>query len=191
MSAGRPLELRTERLALRRWREDDLEPFAALNADAETMRYFPSTLSRSESDALVRRVEDHFEKHGWGLFAVEVPGVTPFVGFVGLWPVDFFEVSLAPAVEIGWRLDKQWWGRGYATEAASAVLCFAFKDLGFDEIVSFTTVSNEPSQRVMQRIGMTTDPSEAFEHPRVPEGNPLRPHVLYRISRTQWEENQP
>ena len=182
----RALELRTDRLVLRRWRDEDLAPFAALNGDPETMSYFPATLSREESDALVQRVERHFEKEGFGLFAVEVPGVTPFIGFVGLWPVDF----LVPAVEIGWRLEKQWWGNGYATEAARSVLAFAFSELGLDEIVSFTTEHNVASQRVMQRIGMTNDPNDNFEHPRIAPDHPLRPHVLYRITRATWEEAQ-
>jgi RimJ/RimL family protein N-acetyltransferase len=186
----RALELRTDRLVLRRWREEDLAPFAALNGDPETMRHFPATLSRDESDALVHRVERHFEKAGYGLFAVEVPGVTPFIGFVGLWPVDFFEISFAPAVEIGWRLDKQWWGNGYATEGAAEVLRFAFSELGLDEVVSFTAEHNVASQRVMQRIGMTNEPADNFEHPRIALGHPLRPHVLYRITRTRWEEAQ-
>jgi RimJ/RimL family protein N-acetyltransferase len=166
------------RVVLRQWREDDREPFARLNADPETMRYFPSTMSREESDAMVDRVSEMIAERGWGLWAVEVPGVAPFVGFVGLNVPRF----MPDAVEVGWRLLKEHWGNGYATEAAGEALRYGFEELGLDEIVSFTTVSNTPSRRVMERIGMTHDPSRDFDHPNVPEG-PLKRHVLYAIRR--------
>jgi RimJ/RimL family protein N-acetyltransferase len=166
------------RVVLRQWREADREPFARLNADPETMRYFPSTMSREESDAMVDRVSEMIAERGWGLWAVEVPGVAPFVGFVGLNVPRF----MPDAVEVGWRLLKEHWGNGYATEAAGEALRYGFEELGLDEIVSFTTVSNTPSRRVMERIGMTHDPSRDFDHPNVPEG-PLKRHVLYAIRR--------
>ena len=173
-------ELRTERLLLRGWRDADLEPFAALNGDPETMRYFPAPLTREESDALAARARAQIEAEGWGLWAVEVPGVADFAGFVGL-AIPSFEASFTPAVEVGWRLAREHWGKGYATEAARAAVAHGFGELGLDEIVSFTLRLNEPSIRVMERIGMTRDPAEDFDHPRVPVGHPLRPHVLYRL----------
>lgn len=172
-------ELRTERLILRQWRESDREPFAELNGDPETMRFFPAPLTREESDALVDRASRHIEEHGWGLWAVEVAGGAPFVGFVGLARPRF-----APElVEIGWRLHREHWGYGYATEAALEALRLGFEDLALDEIVSFTTVANEPSRRVMERIGMTHAPSRDFDHPNVPDGHPLQRHVFYAVSR--------
>ena len=173
-------ELRTERLLLRQWRDDDLEPFAALNGDAETMRYFPAPLTRAESDGLARRAREQIEAEGWGLWAVEVEGGAPFVGFVGLGRPSF-EAHFTPAVEVGWSLAREHWGHGYATEAGRAALRYGFDELGLAEIVSITSRLNEPSRRVMERLGMERDPADDFEHPRVPEGHPLRPHVLYRL----------
>ncbi len=170
-------ELRTERLLLRQWRDSDREPFAELNADPETMRYFPATIAREESDAFVDRVSELIAERGWGLWAVEVVGGSPFVGFVGL-NVTRFE-PLVGAVEIGWRLRREHWGKGYATEAAREALRFGFEELGLEEIVSFTSVENTPSRRVMERIGMTRDPSRDFDHPGIPAGHPLQRHVLY------------
>jgi ribosomal-protein-alanine N-acetyltransferase len=178
-------EIRTERLLLRQWRGEDLVPFAELNADAETMRFFPSQQSRAESDALAERARRQIEAEGWGLWAVEVAGGARFIGFVGL-ARPSFEEHFTPAVEVGWRLARAHWGRGYATEAARAAVAFGFEELALDEIVSFTSPLNEPSWRVMERLGMTHDPADDFEHPRVPAGHPLRLHVLYRLSRTAW-----
>lgn len=176
-----PPELRTERLVLRAWRPEDRAPFAALNADPQVMRYFPGTLHRSASDAFADRIEALMAEQGWGLWAVEVPGHEPFLGFIGLMR-QTFPAHFTPAVEIGWRLARPAWGRGYAPEGARAVLEHAFDDLGMEEIVSMTTTSNAPSRRVMEKIGMTHDPAEDFDHPNVPSG-PLRRHVLYRIQR--------
>ncbi|GAA4574338.1 GNAT family N-acetyltransferase [Planotetraspora kaengkrachanensis] len=173
--------LETERLSLRRWREGDLEPFAALNADPVVMEHFPAALSRDESDALARRIEAGFEEHGFGLWAVEADGT--FLGFTGL-SVPRFTAAFTPCVEIGWRLARHAWGYGYATEAASAVLDDAFGRLGLPEVVSFTAVGNLRSQAVMRRIGMSRDPAEDFDHPALAEDSPLRRHVLYRIGRT-------
>jgi RimJ/RimL family protein N-acetyltransferase len=178
-------ELRTERLLLRQWRDDDLEPFAALNADPETMRYFPAPIARAESKAFADRAARQIEAEGWGLWAVEVAGGTSFIGFVGL-ARPSFEAEFTPAVEVGWRLARAYWGRGYATEAGRAALGYGFDELGLEEIVSFTSGLNEPSWRVMERLGMRRDELGDFEHPRVPAGHPLRPHVLYRLSRDAW-----
>jgi RimJ/RimL family protein N-acetyltransferase len=175
------VELATERLRLRRWQARDRAPFAAMNADAEVMRHFPAPLSRTESDAFVDRIEDGFEANGWGLWAVEPRDGTDLIGFTGLARVDF-DAPFAPAVEIGWRLARPAWGGGYATEAARAVAELAFGELGLDELVSFTAVANARSRAVMQRLGMTHDPAEDFDHPRVPEGHAARRHVLYRLA---------
>lgn len=174
-------ELRTKRLILRQWWDGDREPFAELNGDPETMRYFVSTLTREESDAMVDWASGLIDERGWGLWAVEVPGVAPFVGFVGLNIPSFGQ----DVVEIGWRLRREHWGNGYATEAAREALRFGFEELALDEIVAFTAVQNEPSRRVMERIGMTHDPSRDFDHPRVPDGHPLKGHVLYAIASSQ------
>jgi RimJ/RimL family protein N-acetyltransferase len=172
--------IHTERLTLRGWRDSDREPFAALNDDAETMRYFPATLDREASDAFADRVQAHLEEFDWGLWAVDLDG--EFLGYTGL-ATPGFEAPFMPATEIGWRFRRKFWGNGYATEAARAVVEAGFGRLGLDEIVSFTTVTNVPSRRVMERLGMTHDAAEDFEHPRVPDGHPLRPHVLYRLRR--------
>ena len=176
-------ELRTSRTLLRAWRDEDLAPFARLNADPEVMRWFPSVLTTETSDALVTRIRARLAEDGWGLWALEVPGVSTFCGFVGLSRVPF-EASFTPAVEIGWRLDQPWWGKGYASEAASACVDFAFATLGLPEIVSFTTTLNTRSRAVMERLGMQHDPAGDFEHPGVPQGSPVRPHVLYRLKRS-------
>jgi RimJ/RimL family protein N-acetyltransferase len=173
-------EVRTERLVLRRWCDADRAPFAAMNADPVVMEFLPNPLTRRESDEFVDRIERAFEAHGWGLWAVEVVEHGGFAGFVGLWPADF-DADFTPAVEIGWRLDARFWGQGYAPEAARAALEFGFEQVGLGEIVSFTAVINERSQRVMQKIGMTRDPNEDFDHPRLTNGHRLRRHVLYRI----------
>jgi 3-dehydroquinate dehydratase / shikimate dehydrogenase len=181
-------ELKTSRTLLRAWHDEDLEPFARLNADHEVMRWFPSVLTRESSDMLASRIRTRLADDGWGLWALEVPGVSRFCGFVGLSRVPF-EASFTPAVEIGWRLDQPWWGRGYATEAASACVEFAFGALGLDEIVSFTTTRNNRSRAVMERLGMRHDPTGDFDHPGIPAGNPVRPHVLYRLTRDGSKES--
>lgn len=175
-------ELRTERTILRDWRDGDLAPFAGLNSDPEVMRYFPSTLTAQMSDAMVVRIRTRLAEDGWGLWALEVPGVSDFCGFVGLARVPF-DAPFTPAVEIGWRLDRPYWGHGYASEAARACLEFAFGVLDLDEVVSFTSASNERSQAVMRRIGMTRDGVDDFDHPNLPADSPLKRHVLYRLRR--------
>jgi RimJ/RimL family protein N-acetyltransferase len=171
--------LRTARLRLRPWTNTDRAPFAALNADPVVMEHFPGVLSRAESDAQADRIAAHFAQHGFGLWAVEVPGVAAFIGYVGL-AIPRFETAFTPCVEIGWRLARAFWGAGYATEAAKATLAFGFETLRLPEIVSFTVPGNLRSRGVMERLGMTHDPREDFEHPLVPVGHPLRRHVLYR-----------
>lgn len=177
--------LRTDRLVLRGWRDSDREPFAAMNADPRVMEHFPGTMTRAESDAHADRIDEHFAEHGFGLWAVEVPGGAEFIGFVGL-NVPRFEASFTPAVEVGWRLTPSAWGRGYATEAARESLRFGFEDAGLSEIVSFTAPVNERSQAVMRRLGMSHDPAEDFDHPALPPGHRLRRHVLYRLRREDW-----
>ena len=172
--------LETPRLLLRPWSPSDLEPFARLNADSRVMEHLQGVLSREQSDALAARITAHFTERGFGLWALEVPGVAPFVGFVGL-SVPSFEASFTPCVEVAWRLATEHWGRGYATEAARAALAFGFERLALDEIVSFTVPANQRSRALMERIGMTRDPAEDFEHPSLPPEHPLRQHVLYRI----------
>lgn len=182
-------ELETARLRLRRWRDDDRMPFAALNADPVVMEHFPSTLSRAESDALVDRIENGFEERRWGLWAAEAREPSVFVGFVGLNPATF-DAPFTPAIEIGWRLGREHWGHGYATEGARAALDFGFDELALDEIVSFTTHANMRSRRVMERLGMHHDPANDFDNPNVPVGHPIRPHVLYRLDRISWQRRQ-
>ncbi len=177
--------MRTQRLLLRRWRDSDREPFAALGADSAVMEHFPSMLTRAESDALVERIEAGFDEHGYGLWAVEAEGA--FVGFVGLQWVSF-EAHFTPALEIGWRLARPAWGHGYATEAAVAARDFAFTEAGLDEIVSFTTSRNLRSQAVMRRIGLAHDPADDFDHPKLPADHPMVRHVLYRLSRDGWHQ---
>jgi ribosomal-protein-alanine N-acetyltransferase len=179
-------ELRTHRLLLRQWRDLDLEPFAALNADPDTMRFFTSTLTRAESDGLADAAREALCRRGWGLWAVEVPDRASFIGFVGL-NRPAFDAHFLPAVEIGWRLAREHWGRGYATEGGEAALAYAFEELGLDEVVSFTSPHNERSWKVMERLGMSRDPADDFDHPSVPAGSPLRRHLLYRLSRADWQ----
>lgn len=181
-------ELRTERLLLRRWREEDRRPFAAINADPAVMEHFPAPLGREESDELFERIELGFERHGFGLWALEVRESGEFVGFAGL-AVPPFEAHFTPAVEVGWRLARPAWGNGYATEAGRASLARGFGELGLAEIVSMTAVRNRRSRAVMERLGMTRDPADDFEFPNLPPGDPLRPHVLYRIRPAQVPGN--
>lgn len=182
MGHSLPGPLRTARLALREWDDADLEPFAELNADPEVMRFFPSPLDRARSDAFANRIRTRLGADGWGLWAVEEVGGTPFIGFVGL-ARPSFQAHFTPAVEVGWRLARGAWGRGYAPEAARAAIGFAFDQLGLDEIVSMTSVTNLRSRRVMEKLGMRRYPADDFEHPGMDAGHPLRPHVLYRLAR--------
>ncbi|WP_329262113.1 GNAT family N-acetyltransferase [Actinoallomurus sp. NBC_01490] len=170
---------------LRRWRDGDREPFAAMNADPEVMEHFPATLTRYESDALIDRIETRFDEYGFGLWALEVAETGQFIGFTGL-SVPGFNAHFTPAVEVGWRLSRSSWGHGYATEAARRALAFAFDDVELAEVVSFTSHTNLRSQMVMKRIGMTNDPADNFDHPLLDEDHPLRPHVLWRMTAEHW-----
>jgi ribosomal-protein-alanine N-acetyltransferase len=170
--------LRTDRLILRPWRDEDLEPFAALNQDPAVMEFFPSLLDRSESDAMAGRIRGHFEREGFGLWAVEVPGVAPFIGFTGVQRPTFM-----PGVEVGWRLAQPYWRAGYATEAARASIAWGFAQLELAEIIAMVVPDNVRSQRVMEKLGMRRDPGADFEHPRIAAGNPRRAHWLFRLPR--------
>jgi RimJ/RimL family protein N-acetyltransferase len=178
------VELVTERLILRSWRDDDLDAFAAMNADPRVAEFFPKTDTRAESQETLLRVRAHFATHGFGLWAVEIPGKVSCIGLVGL-AVPSYETPFTPCVEVAWRLRFEHWGRGYATEAARAAIAFGFSRLELNEIVAFTTVENGRSRRVMEKLGMRYDPAGDFLHPRVPDGHPLKPHVLYRLSAPQ------
>lgn len=168
-------------MLLRRWLPEDLAPFAALNADPRVMEHFPALLTRPQSDAFVReRIVPQFAERGFGLWAVEVPGVAPFIGYVGLLE-HTFEADFTPCVEIGWRLAFSQWGHGYATEAARLAVAFGFAEAGLEEIVSFTVPANRRSVAVMERLGMVF--AGEFEHPGLPPGHALRRHVLYRLAR--------
>jgi RimJ/RimL family protein N-acetyltransferase len=173
--------LLTSRLLMRRWQPADRDPFAALSADPEVMRYFQAPLTRAESDAMIDRIEVGMERAGFGLWALQVRESGEFIGFTGL-SVPTFTAPFLPGVEIGWRLARAAWGHGYATEAARAALDFGFNEIGLTQVISFTTVTNAASRAVMTRLGMTRDPAEDFDHPRLPESHPLRPHVLYRLT---------
>lgn len=180
-----PLELRTERLHLRPWRESDRPPFAALNADPQVMRWFPSTQGREASDASIDLWQAQFAERGWSNWAVALRQEGTFIGFVGL-TVPRRPLPFSPCVEIGWRLAAAHWGRGYATEAAQACLEAGFGPIGLDEIVSFTALGNRPSRNVMERLGMHNR-GEDFDHPALPPGHALARHCLYRLRRAEWE----
>ncbi|WP_269584879.1 GNAT family N-acetyltransferase [Roseibium sp. Sym1] len=181
--------LQTERLILRPWKDGDLDPFAEMCADPEVMRYFPDPWTRERSELLITKCRIKLEAEGYCLAAVQEKDGGDFLGFVGLnssnpdMPLPF-----DPSVEIGWRLKRSAWGKGYASEAARAWLRFGFETVGLDEIVSFTIPDNLPSRKVMQRIGMTRDLAGDFRHPAIPEDHPCSWHVLYRLTRSDWEK---
>ena len=181
--------LRTPRLVMRPWTDADVAPFAALNTDPRVMEHFPKLLTLEETEAMVARIRRHFEAHSYGLWALEVPGVSDFIGFAGL-NVPTFSAHFIPCVEIGWRLRRDAWGRGYATEAAREVLRHGFETLGLDEVVSFTAVVNEPSRAVMRRIGMRHDAAGDFDHVLLDPGHPLQRHVLYRLRAEEWRSSR-
>lgn len=178
-------ELQTDRLVLRAFRDSDREPFAALNADPVVMTYLQGPYGRRRSDGFVDRIGTVWAERGWGLWALERSDTGEFIGFTGLAPAEF-DAPFTPAVEVGWRLAVAHWGHGFASEAAQESLRFGFEDVGLNEIVSFTAADNVRSRRVMGRISLRRDPAGDFEHPWVPTGSPIRPHVLYRQSREQW-----
>jgi RimJ/RimL family protein N-acetyltransferase len=175
------VSLSGSRVCLRPWRDQDRDPFAALNSDVRVMEFFPSSLSRAESDAMVDHIQHHFDAHGFGLWALEVADVAPFIGFAGL-SVKKFPAPFTPCVEVGWRLAFAYWGQGYATEAARLALDYGFVTLALAEIVSYTTATNQRSRALMERLGMRRDPADDFDHPAIPQNHPLRRHVLYRLA---------
>ena len=187
---GSPVpRVETERLLLREFLDRDRAPFAALNADPRVMEHFPSALTPEESDELVDRFGQRWAEDGLGLWAVERRDDGAFLGFTGLAPPRF-EAVFTPCVEVGWRLAAEAWGHGYATEAARAALAFGFEVRGLSEILSWTVPANLRSRAVMERIGMTHDPADDFDHPRVSDGHPLKRHVLYRLSVERWRALQ-
>ena len=171
--------IETPRLLLRGWRESDLEPFAEMNADPQVMYYFPQPYSQKKTRHFFATIQQEFSDYGYGLYAVEEKATGLFMGYIGFHRAEF-DVEFCPCIEIGWRLNKVSWNKGYATEGASACLEYGFNNLGFDKVYSFTAVVNLPSERVMQKIGMSLE--RHFEHPGVPENHPLRSHVLYAIT---------
>ena len=180
--ATRPATITTERLLLRAWRDGDRTPWAELCADPEVMRHFPLMPTREQSDAMVDRIDTHFAAHGYGLWAVERRSERDFIGFVGCHQLTY-DAHFTPAVEVGWRLARHAWGRGYAPEAARAAIDHVFAITELDSIVSVTVPANTPSRRVMEKLGMTRDADGDFLHPKVEDGHPLQPHVLYRLRR--------
>ena len=181
--------IKTERLLMRRWRDEDRVLFAAMNADPAVMEHMQGLMTRERSDAFIDKVEAWWEEHGWGLWAIEVPGVAPLVGYVGLWPAHYLP---GDPVEVGWRMIREQWGNGYVTEAAREALRYGFEEVGLDEIVSFTVPQNERSWRVMERIGLRRDPAGDFDHPNVDAvAYPhLVRHVLYRLGRDEWRARE-
>ena len=178
------IEIETKRLKLRQWKICDQKPFAELNADPEVMEYFPSTLSESESEIMMQSISSKIETNGWGFWALEFKATHDFIGFVGI-NHPTANLPFNPCIEIGWRLFKQHWGKGYATEAALAAMRFAFEHLSINEVVSFTSVRNKRSQAVMRKLNMT-DTKENFMHPSVPAGDELQEHVLFKITEAEW-----
>ncbi|NOZ54860.1 MAG: GNAT family N-acetyltransferase [Gammaproteobacteria bacterium] len=178
------VELETERLILKQWKDSDYRVFTGMSSDPEVMRYYPSLMSRSESNEMADKIRSLISDKGWGFWAVEEKDDNKFIGFVGLHePVP--ELSFSPCVEIGWRIRKEKWGKGFATEAAKEALNFAFEVLKLDKVYSFSTVKNQKSRAVMERLGMINT-HKNFEHPEIPTDSPLRDHVLYEVRREQW-----
>jgi RimJ/RimL family protein N-acetyltransferase len=181
-----PIELHTRRCVLRQWKDCDLAPWCAMNADPEVRRWFPSVATEEQALGEAGRCRDAIAQRGWGMWALEVPGAFAFAGFVGL-NVPHYDALWVPSVEIGWRLPRAAWGQGLATEAAQAALGFAFDGLAVSEVVATTVPGNVPSQRVMSRLRMERDAAGDFDHPRIEAGHPLRRHVLYRVGRDAWQ----
>ncbi len=177
--------IETERLILRIWKQDDLESFAQLNSDPNVMEYMPKCLNKAETETFHSRIQAHIQRHGFGLFACELKETNKFIGYVGL-NIPSFEAHFTPCVEIGWRLSFDYWGKGYATEAARAVLSFAFENLALDEVVSFTVPNNLRSRKVMEKIGMKRDSKDDFHHPLLSKSDPLSLHVLYKLKKDDY-----
>ncbi|MES2208170.1 MAG: GNAT family N-acetyltransferase [Pseudomonadota bacterium] len=181
-----PIQITTQRLLLRLWKDSDYAPFATMSANAEVMKFLASsTLTRQDSDNFVDQQKTFFDEYGWGLWAIEVPGIHPFVGFAGLHKPSYplpFSLPSNPCTALSWRLDQPYWGHGYATEAAQAVIACAFNQLAIQEVVAFTALQNPQSIAVMKRLGMQTHPADNFDFPLLEKSHPLTPHVLYRIA---------
>lgn len=179
------MKLETKRLILRKWKKSDLEPFAKINSDKEVCKFLPSIISHQGSEEMMQKIIAHFDKYGFGFFAVELKENESFIGFIGLSKVDYFDPPFSSVektpIEISWRLDKKYWNQGLASEGAKAVLSYAFTKLKLKEIVAFTTTNNKPSKKVMEKIGMIRDPKYDFEHPNIDKEHPMSKHVLYRI----------
>lgn len=186
MDKNNIIEIKTNRLLLRQWRMSDFELFAELNSNNNVMEFYPAPLTRKQSDEFATNIKQRISDNGWGFWAVEIPYVCKFIGFVGL-NKPVYELPFSPTLEIGWRLSDNYWGCGYATEAAQAVLTVGFNRLGFSEIVSFTSILNHASIKVMKRLKMQKT-GYLFEHPLVPVGHKLREHCLYRITKESWEK---
>ena len=178
-------EFETQRLGFRQWEAQDKEPFSRMNSDPIVMEYFPNKLTRTQSDEFIEKINNHFNKFGYSLWAVEIKDTHEFIGFVGLYTASF-KSDFTPCVEIGWRLDKQYWNKGYATEGAKACLNYGFKKLGLKEIYSFTSLINIKSINVMKKIGLIEQ--SQFEHPNIDENNKLRLHVLYKIDKPTYDK---
>ncbi len=183
-----PIELRTPRVLLRQWKDSDIDAWAAMNADPRVRQYFPGVLTRADAQGEAERIRTAIAQRGWGLWALEVPGIHAFAGFVGL-SLPGYEAPWMPAVEIGWRLTPSAWHQGYATEGAAAALHFAFTQLELPQVVALSVPNNVPSHHVMDRIGMVRDVTADFDHPRVPSDSPLRRHILHRITPEQWRKH--
>ena len=184
-----PVELRTPRVLLRQWKDSDLDAWAVMNADPEVRRYFHSVLSPEEALGEAARIRANIAQRGWGMWALEVPGVHPFAGFVGL-SLPGYAAPWMPAVEVGWRLAPAAWHKGYATEGAMAALHFAFTQLELPEVVAMSVPTNLPSHGVMERMGMVRDPAADFDHPLVPAGSAFKRLILHRITPQQWRTHQ-
>jgi RimJ/RimL family protein N-acetyltransferase len=183
-----PIEATTPRLLLRLWRDADRAPFAALNADPQVMEFFAAPIARAASDASIDAWQAQFAAQGWSNWAVERRDTGAFIGFTGI-SLPKRLLPCSPCVEVGWRLAREHWGHGFASEAAREALRIGFEAVDLTEIVSLTALGNQRSRAVMERIGMTNDPNEDFEHPGVPEGHALRMHCIYRLSRDAWRAN--
>jgi RimJ/RimL family protein N-acetyltransferase len=181
------IEIQTDRLIMRQWNKEDYSAFAEMNADQDVMEFYPDILTIEQSNAMAQKIESEILVKGWGFWAVELKNNKSFIGFVGLHEPGY-KLPMSPCIEIGWRLAKEYWGNGYATEAGKAALDTAFKKLKLAEVYSFASVSNKKSQAVMERINMINT-NNNFEHPIIPKNNPLREHVLYKIDRQHWLNN--
>ncbi len=181
-----PVELRTQRLLLRQWKDSDLDKWCTMNADTEVRKFFPKVLSPDEAQDEMTRMRAGIAQRGWGLWAIEIPGVHPFAGLVGL-NIPGYEAPWMPMVEVGWRLSREAWHKGYATEGAAAALNFAFVHLELAQVIAISVTTNTASHNVMERLGMTRDASADFDHPRVPADWPLKRHILHRVARKSWQ----